>query len=113
MAKSFFNLLAEGKGISDSAGTKPSTEVNPTVIKVMQEIAFDLSLEKPKLLTIELLDKFDRVITMGCVVEESCPASYLPTEDWNLDDPADKPIELVRLIRDEIKERIENLISEL
>ena len=113
MAKAFFNALAKGKGVADSAGTKPSNQVNPTVIDVMKEMGFDLSHEKPKLLTLDLLDKFDRVITMGCGVEESCPASYLPTEDWNLVDPSDKSIEVVRNIRDEIKAKVEILISEL
>jgi arsenate reductase len=113
MAKALFNVLAKNKGIADSAGTKPSSQVDPTVIKVMQEVVIDISREKPKLLTLELMDKFDRVITMGCGVEETCPASFLPTEDWNLTDPADKPIEEVRLIRDEIKTKIEKLVMEL
>lgn len=113
MAKAFFNVLAKNKGIADSAGTKPSSQVNPAVIKVMQEVAIDISREKPKLLTLELMDEFDRVITMGCGVEGTCPASFLPTEDWNLTDPADKPTEEMRRIRDEIKIRVEKLILEL
>ena len=113
MAKAFFNTFAKNKGIADSAGTKPSSQINPVVIKVMEEIGIDISRENPKPLTIELMDKFDRVITMGCGVEETCPASFLPTEDWNLTDPADKTIEEVRRIRDEIKIRVEKLISEL
>jgi len=57
------------------------------------------------LLTPELMDKFDRIITMGCGGETSCPAGYLPTEDWDLDDPEDKPIEEVRRIRYQIKKK--------
>ena len=110
IAKAFFNALAKNKRIADSASTKPSHEINPTVIKVMKEIGLDLSHEKPKLLSLELLDKFDRVITMGCGTDESCPASFLPTEDWNLDDPSDKPVEVVRHIRDEIKAKVETNI---
>ena len=113
IAKAFFNVLAKNMGIADSAGTKPSSQVNPAVIKVLQEVGIDISREKPKLLTIELMDKFDRVITMGCKVEETCPASFLPTEDWNLTDPTDKTIEEVRRIRNEIKIRVEKLVSEL
>lgn len=105
--------MAKKKGIADSAGTKPSSQVNPTVVKVMQEAGIDISREIPKLLTLELMDRFDRVITMGCGVEESCPASFLPTEDWGLDDPADKPIEEVRRIRDEIKSKVAKLIAGL
>jgi protein-tyrosine-phosphatase len=113
MAKAFFNALAKNQGMADSAGTKPTSEVNPTVIKAMQEAGIDISREKPKLLTLELMDKFDRVITMGCGVEETCPASFLPIEDWGLVDPADKSIEEVRLIRDDIQTRVEKLVREL
>jgi arsenate reductase len=79
----------------------------------MREVGIDISHEKPKLLTVELMDKFDRVITMGCGVEDSCPASFLPTEDWKIEDPEGKPIEIVRNIRDEVKLRVEGLVKEL
>ena len=113
MAKAFFNILAKKRGIADSAGTKPSDRVNPVVVQVMQEVGIDISREIPKLLTPELMDKFDRIITMGCGGETSCPAGYLPTEDWDLDDPEDKPIEEVRRIRYQIKKRVEKLAAEL
>ncbi|OGN87673.1 MAG: arsenate reductase [Chloroflexi bacterium RBG_13_46_9] len=113
MAKAFFNALAINKGIADSAGTRPATGINPTVIQVMHEVGIDISREIPKLLTLELVEQFDRMITMGCGVEETCPAGFLPTEDWGLDDPADKSIEEVRRIRDEIKTRVEKLVAEL
>jgi arsenate reductase len=113
MAKAIFNALSKNKGMADSAGTKPSPKVNPEIVKVMQQIGIDISREKPKLLTPELMDKFDRVITMGCGVEETCPASFLPTEDWALDDPEGKTIEEMRRIRDEIKTRVEILVTGL
>jgi len=112
MAKAFFNYLAAGRGIADSAGTKPSPHVNPAVVQVMQEVGIDITSEQPKMLTPELLDKFDRVITMGCGVEESCPASYLPVEDWGLDDPAGQPLTMIRRIRDDIRARVEKLLNE-
>lgn len=113
MAKAFFNTLAKNKGIADSAGTRPAPQLNPTVTQVMHEVGIDISREIPKLLTLKLVEQFDRMITMGCGVEDTCPASFLPTEDWALDDPADKPIEEVRRIRDEIKNRVEKLVAEL
>jgi arsenate reductase len=113
MAKAFFNTLVKNKEIADSAGIRPATQINPVVIQVMQEAGIDIGREIPKSLTIELFEKFDRMITMGCGVEDSCPAAFLPTEDWGLDDPADKPIEEVRRIRDEIKTRVEKLVAEL
>jgi arsenate reductase len=113
MAKAFFNILAKKRGIADSAGTMPSEYVNPGAVQVMHEVGIDISREKPKLLTPELIEKFDRVITMGCGAENACPAGYLPTEDWDLDDPEGKPIEDVRLIRYKIKKRVEKLAAEL
>ena len=113
MAKAFFNILAKKRGIADSAGTEPSESINPVVVQVMLEVGIDISRKTPKLLTPELMDKFDRVITMGCGAEKACPASYLPTEDWDLDDPEGKPIEDVRLIRYKIKKRVEKLAAEL
>lgn len=113
MAEAFFNQLAEGKAIASSAGTRPISEINPNVVKVMSEIGIDLSEEKPKLLTLKMLEKADRVVTMGCGMEDSCPASLVPTEDWVIDDPEGKTLGQVRKIRDEIKTRIENLIREL
>ena len=113
MAKGFFNAYAKNMGIADSAGMRPSTDANPIIVEAMREVGIDISREKPKLLTVELMDKFDRVITMGCGVEDSCPANFLPTEDWKLEDPEGKPIEIVRNIRDEVKLKVEELIHGL
>jgi arsenate reductase len=60
-----------------------------------------------------MVESADRVVTMGCGVEEVCPASFVPTEDWVLEDPEGKPIEKVREIRDEIKARVGKLLSEI
>lgn len=113
MAEGFFNHLAKGKAIAASAGTSPSSEISPLAIQVMKEAGIDISRHKPKKLTPEMLDGADRVITMGCGVEESCPSAFVPTEDWALDDPKGKPIEEVREIRDQIKNRVEKLIKEI
>ncbi|MDD5189825.1 MAG: arsenate reductase ArsC [Dehalococcoidales bacterium] len=113
MAKAFFNKLADGKGTADSAGTKPDTKINPMIIRAMQETGIDISHETPKLLTLELAEQFDRMITMGCGVEETCPARFLPTEDWGLPDPAGQPIEVVRQIRDQVRARVEKLVAGL
>jgi arsenate reductase len=95
------------------ARTQPSQRVNPTVAKVMREVGMDISRRKPNMLSVEMLEDADRVITMGCSVEKACPATFVPTEDWQLDDPEGKPIEQVRQIRDEVKARVERLIKEL
>ena len=77
----------------------------------MREIGIDISRNKTELLTPEILENADRVITMGCSVAEVCPASIVPTEDWKLEDPEGQSLEKVRKIRDEIKDRVEVLIQ--
>src|SRR4030042_670976 len=111
MAEAFFNQLAQGKAMALSAGTDPDDAIDPTVIKVMQEIGIDLSTKKPKALTIEMLERADKVVTMGCGVEGVCPASFVETEDWGLEDPKGKPLERVREIRDEIRARVAQMLT--
>ena len=113
MAEAFFNQMAKGKAKGFSAGTQPADKVNPIVVEAMREVGLDVSNQKPKMLTFEMVESADRVITMGCGVEGVCPASFVPTEDWELEDPEGKPIERVRQIRDEVKARVEGLIKEL
>ncbi len=113
MAEAFFNRLVKGKAVAFSAGTKPASEVNPVVVKAMQEVGIDISYQKPKLLTLEMVESSDKVITMGCGVESVCPASFVPAEDWQLEDPEGKSLESVCEIRNEIERRVKNLVSEL
>jgi len=114
MGEAFFNYLAKvsrNTAVAYSAGTQPGVRVNPTVVLAMAELAMDLSQKQPALLTQDMLDSSQRVITMGCNVEESCPANMVVTEDWALEDPKDKPLEKVIEIRDEVKRRVEELID--
>jgi len=113
IAEAFFNHLAEGKAVATSAGTKPAAQVNPTVKEAMREVGVDISNQTPKPLTLEMLENADRVITMGCGVEGVCPATFVATEDWQLEDPEGKPIEKVRAIRDEIEAKVRKLIEEI
>ena len=105
--------LANGVVAVDSAGTVPSDAVNPVVVDAMKEKGLDVSEGKPKLLTQDMADAADRIITMGCSIEEACPATFVPTEDWGLEDPAGKAIEEVRAIRDEVQVRVKRLLAEL
>ncbi len=111
MAEAFFNQKARGKAVAISAGTNPATQVNSIVVAAMREVDIEIQGKKPKMLTAEMLEGADRVITMGCNVSEACPASFVPAEDWGLDDPEGKPIEEVRQIRDKIKARVEELVE--
>jgi len=115
MAEAFFNLYANGKVKGLSAGTQPAKEVNPVVIEVMQEVGIDISKNIPKALTLEMVKKSNKMISMGCGAEAEavCPASFIETEDWTLEDPEGKTLEQVRIIRDEVKNRVMKLIEEM
>jgi arsenate reductase len=112
MAAGYLNHLAGGHIEVRSAGSEPADNINPVAVQVMAEEGIDIAAQQPKILTNEAVKASDVVITMGC--GDSCP--YYPGkryEDWNLDDPAGQDINHVRPIRDEIKRRVERLISDL
>lgn len=119
MAEAFTNRLGEGLVTAVSAGTKPGTALNPVAVETMNEIGYDMSGQHPKMMTDDMVDSADRIITMGCGVSLDdaegavCPVFLVPSEDWELDDPHNQPIEKVRAIRDEIKSRVEALIAEM
>jgi arsenate reductase (thioredoxin) len=115
MAEAFFNQLAKGKAVGISAGTKPTGQVNPVVVEVMKEVGIDISRNKPKAFDWDIVQKADKMVTMGCGAdtEAICPASLVQTEDWSLEDPEGKDISKVREIRDQIKAKVETLIKSL
>jgi protein-tyrosine-phosphatase len=115
MAEAFFNQLAQGKALALSAGTQPADQVNPTVVEAMREVGIDISNNKPKILTLEMIEKADKMVTMGCGADAGglCPAGFIETEDWALDDPQGKSPEQVRIIRDEIKQRVTKLAQQM
>ncbi len=113
MAEAFFNHMAGGKAKAVSAGTKPASEVSPLVVQAMKEVGINISGNRPKKLTVDILDQADRVVTMGCGAENVCPATFVETEDWKLEDPEGKPMEEIREIRDKIKERVVGLLREV
>lgn len=109
--------LAKKYGISaTSAGTMPSSKLNPTVVQAMKEKGYDLSSKIPTILKVEMIEAADLVVTMGCSVGQFCPKPMIAQIqkkliDWHLDDPKGKPIETVRAIRDEIEKRVKELAS--
>jgi arsenate reductase len=111
MAAAFFNALAGSeKARAVSAGTEPGPRVHPEVLEVMREVGIDLSGAQPQLLTDELARGASLLVTMGC--GEKCP--YVPglrREDWPLRDPKGLPIDEVRKVRDEVKDRVLDLID--
>jgi protein-tyrosine-phosphatase len=113
MAEAFYNKLAKGHGKAISVGTNPASAVNPTVVKIMKEVGIDISGNKPRLLTPDLIDQVSLVVTMGCSSEGVCPANWIDTQDWQVEDPKDKSIETVREIRDEIRARVIELLNRI
>ncbi len=114
MAEAFANHYGKERVIASSAGTVPAEHVNPTVVSVMREKGLDISRNRPAKLDFEKAKRADMIITMGCSVEEVCPAPLLKNSfDWALPDPKGQPVEKVREIRDEIERRVQRLLSEL
>lgn len=112
MSAALFERAAGGRHSALSAGTTPAARVHPAVLEAMREIGIDLSGRRPQLLTRELAERADVVVTMGC--GDECP--YIPGKryiDWTLPDPAGRPIAEVRATREEIARRVDALIDEL
>jgi arsenate reductase len=112
MAAGLLQHLAGDRIEVRSAGTAPRDQINPAAAEAMAEIGIDISAATPKILTDNAVEASDVVITMGC--GDTCP--YYPGvsyRDWELDDPAGQPIEVVRRIRDNIAKRVRDLVDEL
>ena len=113
MAEAFANFHSHGKIDALSAGTMPSDEVIPVVVQVMREKGIDISRNKPKRITMQMVKEADAIIVMGCSAEGFCPAPLIKkVTDWNIEDPKGKPVETVRRIRDEIETKVLRLIVE-
>ncbi len=112
MSEALFERAAAGRHDALSAGTAPAEHVHPVVVDVMRELGIDVSDRVPQLLTRELAEQADVVVTMGC--GDECP--YIPGKrylDWDLPDPAGRPVDEVRTTRDEIAGRVKALVAEL
>ena len=112
MALGWFEHLAGGSAVAWSGGSDPGVEINEAAVQAMAEVGIDISKEFPKPWTQEFLGAADVVVTMGC--GDACP--LVPGkhyEDWDLVDPAGKPLEEVRPIRDEVRRRVESLLAQL
>jgi len=114
MAEAFFKKYAPKKFHAMSAGTIPSTQLNPIVIHVMKEIGIDMNDQKPKLLSNSMIENSSKTVNMGCMDKESCPSLFVKDVlDWNILDPKEKSLDDVRKIRDQIKLEVLNLVTSL
>jgi len=114
MAEAFFRKYMPKGFEAISAGTKPSTQVNPIVLQAMKEIGIDIGNQTPKYISHQIISESDKAINMGCMDKESCPALFMKDIlDWQIPDPKGKSIEEVRKIRDQIKTKVMILIKSL
>ena len=113
MAEAFAKKYGKDIFVVFSAGNKPTGKVNTVVVEAMREAGIDISTNKPKMLTYQMTQDADLIVTMGCNDQGICPGPFFkPTVDWKLEDPKGKSIEKVREIRDDIEQRVKKLIAE-
>ena len=114
MAEGFFRKYAPEGHEPVCAGTKPVSQINPLAIQVMNEVGIDISKQKSKDLTDDMIRNSDKIFNMGCMDKNFCPTLFVPKViDWGIEDPKGKPIEQVREIRDEIERRIKELATDI
>lgn len=114
MAEAFFRYYSPKGYEAKSAGTKQASKINALAVKVMKEINIDISHQKSKTITVEMIKNSDKIVNMGCLEKESCPTLFLHNfVDWNIGDLNGESIEQVRDIRNEIEQRVKELVSSL
>ncbi|MDQ3975724.1 MAG: arsenate reductase ArsC [Thermoproteota archaeon] len=115
MAEGFFNQKYASKGYrAISAGTRPASQINPLAIQVMKEVGIDISSQKPKIITEDMIKSSDKSVNMGCIDKAECPMLFINNViDWGIEDPKGKPIDKVREIRDDIERRVKEIAQSL
>lgn len=114
IAEAFFRKYAPRGYITVSGGTRPAGEINPIVIQAMKEMGIDISKQKSKVLTEDMIRNADVRVNMGCMEKEACPALFIHNlVEWGIEDPKGKSIEKVREIRDDIEQRVRQLAADL
>ena len=112
ISEALFERAAENRHPAASAGTTPAERIHPEVVEVLREVGIDLAERTPRVLTRRLAEEADVIVTMGC--GDECP--YIPGKryvDWDLPDPAGRPLDEVRTLREEIDHRVKTLVAEL
>lgn len=114
MAEGFFNKYAPDGFRAVSAGTRPVPQINPLAVQAMKEAGIDISAQKSKIITEDMIRDSAKAVNMGCMERSECPLLFLNNPiDWGIDDPKGQPIEKVREIRDEIERRVKELVKNL
>jgi protein-tyrosine-phosphatase len=114
MAEGFFRKYAPEGYEPMSAGTKPTFQINPIAVQAMDEVGVDIKQQKPKEITEDMMRNSTKIVNMGCMDKSFCPTLFIPNLiDWGIEDPKGKSIEQVRGIRDDIEQRIRQLVTNL
>jgi arsenate reductase len=114
MAEGFFRKYATEEYEPISAGTKPSSQINPIVVQAMDEVGVDIRQQKPKDITEDMMRNSTKIVNMGCMDKSFCPTLFISNLiDWGIEDPKGKPIEEIREIRDDIEQRVNQLVTNL
>jgi arsenate reductase (thioredoxin) len=114
IAEGFFKKYAPTGFKVQSAGTKPVSQINPLAVQAMREVGIDISKQKSKEITEEMMHSSEPIVNMGCMDKSFCPTILLPKViEWNLPDPKGKSIEEVREIRDKIEKRVKEIVAEI
>jgi protein-tyrosine-phosphatase len=114
MAEGFFNKFAPKGYKAISAGTKPVSQINPVAVDVMREVGIDISNQKSKDITEDMMRNSTKIVNMGCMEKGACPTLLLHNVvDWKTEDPKGKSIEKTREIRDQIEQRVMELVAAL
>jgi arsenate reductase (thioredoxin) len=115
IAEGFFNQKYAPKGYrAISAGTRPTSQINPLAVQVMNEVGIDISSQKSKIITEDMIKNSEKSVNMGCIDKTECPMLFINNVvDWGIEDPKGKPIEQVREIRDEIERRVKEIAQSI
>jgi arsenate reductase len=114
IAEGFFRKYAPGGYEPISAGTKPTSQINPIVVQTMDEVGVDIQQQKPKDITKDMMRNSTKIVNMGCMDKSFCPTLFISNLiDWGIEDPKGKSIEQVREIRDDIEQRVKQLVTDL
>ena len=114
MAEGFFREYTPEGYEPISAGTKPTSQLNPVVVQAMSEVGVDIKQQKPKDITEDMMRNSTKIINMGCLDKSFCPTLFIPNLiDWGIEDPKGKTKDQVREIRDDIEQRVKQLVTNL
>ncbi len=114
MAEAFFKKYATSEYEATSAGTHHTSQINPLSVQVMKDVGIDISNQKPKEMTEDMIRNATKIVNMGCMDKDFCPTLFIHNViDWGIEDPKGKPIEKVKEIRDEIERRVKEIVEEL